>query len=220
MRRTPSPPPMRDQGARYNASQAALVATKIDGGIVAMVGGVDYRRSQFNRATDSLRQPGSSFKIFVYSTAMEMLGYKPTTMVSDRPVCIGDWCPQNFERSFGGSMSLLRRLCRIDQHGRRQPVDQDRAAADRRYGAQDGHHRRFPGDPLAGARASRRSRRSTWRRPMRWPPTTASRPRPTASPGSRRCRARWSMNTTTMRRANGCGASRRCSTCTSSCAPW
>jgi len=98
---------MRDQGARYNASQAALVSTKIDGGIVAMVGGVDYSQSQFNRATDALRQPGSSFKIFDYSTAFEMLDYKPTTIVSDRPVCIGDWCPQNFERSFGGSMSLL-----------------------------------------------------------------------------------------------------------------
>ncbi|MGN6100966.1 MAG: transglycosylase domain-containing protein [Devosia sp.] len=98
---------MRDLGARYNATQAALVATQVDGAVVAMVGGVDYSKSQFNRATDSLRQPGSSFKIFDYSTAMEMLGYKPTTTVSDRPVCIGDWCPQNFERSFGGSMSLL-----------------------------------------------------------------------------------------------------------------
>jgi penicillin-binding protein 1A len=97
---------IRDQGARYNASEAALVATNIDGGIVAMVGGVDYGRSQFNRATDSQRQPGSSFKIFVYSTAMEMLGYKPTTIVSDRPVCIGDWCPRNFEGNFGGDLPL------------------------------------------------------------------------------------------------------------------
>ena len=97
---------VRDQGPQYNASEAALVATGIDGAIVAMVGGVDYSTSKFNRATDALRQPGSSFKIFDYSTAMEMLGYKPTTMVSDRPVCIGDWCPQNFERSYGGSMSL------------------------------------------------------------------------------------------------------------------
>jgi len=97
----------RDLGARYHATQAALVATEINGAIVAMVGGVDYSKSQFNRATDSLRQPGSSFKIFDYSTAFEMLGYKPSTIVSDRPVCIGDWCPQNFERSFGGKMSIL-----------------------------------------------------------------------------------------------------------------
>jgi penicillin-binding protein 1A len=97
---------MRDLGQRYHASQAALVATDIHGAIVAMIGGVDYSQSQFNRATDSLRQPGSSFKIFDYSTAFEMLGYKPSTQVSDRPVCIGDWCPRNFERSFGGQMSI------------------------------------------------------------------------------------------------------------------
>jgi penicillin-binding protein 1A len=97
----------RDYGARYHATQAALVATETSGAIVAMVGGVDYSKSQFNRATDSLRQPGSSFKIFDYSTAFEMLGYKPSTVVSDRPVCIGDWCPQNFERTYGGNMSLL-----------------------------------------------------------------------------------------------------------------
>jgi penicillin-binding protein 1A len=96
----------RDLGDTFNATQAALVSTQIDGSIVAMVGGVDYSKSVFNRATDALRQPGSSFKIFDYSTAMEMFDYKPTTMVSDRPVCIGDWCPQNFERSYGGSMSL------------------------------------------------------------------------------------------------------------------
>jgi penicillin-binding protein 1A len=98
---------VRDQGPHFNASEAALVATTTEGGIVAMVGGVDYGRSQFNRATDSQRQPGSSFKIFVYSTAMEMLGYKPSTVVSDRPVCIGDWCPQNFEHGFLGDIPLI-----------------------------------------------------------------------------------------------------------------
>jgi penicillin-binding protein 1A len=97
---------IRDEGPRYNAHQAALVATDTTGAIVAMVGGVDYGKSQFNRATDSLRQPGSSFKIFDYSTALEMLDYKPTTKVSDRPVCIGNWCPQNYERTFNGTVSL------------------------------------------------------------------------------------------------------------------
>ncbi|MDR3475209.1 MAG: PBP1A family penicillin-binding protein [Devosia sp.] len=97
---------IRDFGTQYNASQAALVATDIGGAMVAMVGGVDYSTSKFNRATDAQRQPGSSFKIFVYSTAMEQLGYKPSTVVSDRPICIGDWCPQNFERSYMGSVPL------------------------------------------------------------------------------------------------------------------
>jgi penicillin-binding protein 1A len=98
---------VRDQGPHFNASEAALVATTTEGGIVAMVGGFDYGRSQFNRATDSQRQPGSSFKIFVYSTAMEMLGYKPSTVVSDRPICIGDWCPQNFEHGYLGDIPLI-----------------------------------------------------------------------------------------------------------------
>ena len=97
---------VRDLGPQYNANEAALVATDINGALVAMVGGVDYSTSKFNRATDALRQPGSAFKIFVYSTAMEQLGYKPSTIVSDRPVCIGNWCPQNFERNFQGALPL------------------------------------------------------------------------------------------------------------------
>jgi penicillin-binding protein 1A len=97
---------IRAGGARYNASQAALVATAIDGGVVAMVGGVDYGQSQFNRATDALRQPGSSFKIFVYSTAFQNIGYTPKTIISDQPICIGNWCVHNFERSYSGAMSL------------------------------------------------------------------------------------------------------------------
>ncbi|HTJ57007.1 MAG TPA: PBP1A family penicillin-binding protein [Devosiaceae bacterium] len=97
---------MRDLSERYHATQAAMVATTTEGAIVAMIGGVDYAKNQFNRATDSLRQPGSSFKIFDYSTAFEMLDYKPTTVVSDRPICIDGYCPQNFERSFSGNVSL------------------------------------------------------------------------------------------------------------------
>jgi penicillin-binding protein 1A len=97
---------VRDDGPAYHASEAALVATQIDGAIVAMVGGVDYGQSQFNRATDALRQPGSSFKIFDYSTAFENAGVTPKTIISDGPVCIGDWCVHNFERSYGGAMSL------------------------------------------------------------------------------------------------------------------
>ena len=58
-----------------------------------MVGGRDYGASQFNRATDALRQPGSSFKPYVYAAAF-MNGYKPTTTVADEPICLGNWCPQ------------------------------------------------------------------------------------------------------------------------------
>ena len=77
-----------------------------DGAVRALVGGRDYGASQFNRATASLRQPGSSFKPFVYAAAMQAGLYKPNTVVSDRPVCIGNWCPNNYGRSFAGSMPL------------------------------------------------------------------------------------------------------------------
>src|SRR5690606_29642613 len=64
-------------------------------------------KSQFNRAIVSNRQPGSSFKPFVYATAFEMLpDYSPSTKISDRPVCIGDWCPVNYGRNYKGSVSL------------------------------------------------------------------------------------------------------------------
>src|SRR5688500_5679434 len=76
-----------------------------DGAVRAMVGGRDYGESQFNRATDALRQPGSSFKPYVYAAALSN-GSKPTTIVVDRQTCIGNWCPQNYTRSFSGSMTL------------------------------------------------------------------------------------------------------------------
>jgi penicillin-binding protein 1A len=97
---------IRDNGEQAKISEGAMVVTEPNGAMRAMVGGVDYGKSQFNRAVVSNRQPGSSFKLFVYSTAFEELGLKPTSTISDRPVCIGDWCPQNFERAFAGQVSL------------------------------------------------------------------------------------------------------------------
>jgi penicillin-binding protein 1A len=97
---------IRESGEAAHITQGAMVATEPNGAIRAMVGGTDYAKSQFNRATDAGRQPGSSFKIFVYSTAFEELGMKPTSTVSDRPVCIAGWCPQNYERTFSGSVSM------------------------------------------------------------------------------------------------------------------
>jgi penicillin-binding protein 1A len=98
---------MREQGQAYNVTQAAMVVTEPDGEVRAMVGGVDYGKSQFNRAVSSLRQPGSSFKAFVYATAMEQLGMKPSSTVSTRTVCIGDYCPGNYEgESFAPTVTL------------------------------------------------------------------------------------------------------------------
>jgi penicillin-binding protein 1A len=102
---------LRQYGHEYHASQAASVIIDVDGGVRAMVGGRDYGQSQFNRATDALRQPGSSFKPYVYSTALAH-GFKPTSIVVDGPVCIGNWCPHNYSGGFSGSMTLTQALIR------------------------------------------------------------------------------------------------------------
>ncbi len=97
---------VRDSGEQYGVEQAAMVVTDTKGAVRAMVGGMDYGKSQFNRAIVSTRQPGSAFKIFVYSEAFEQLGLKPSDTISDRPVCIGDWCPQNYGRNYKGQITL------------------------------------------------------------------------------------------------------------------
>jgi penicillin-binding protein 1A len=83
-----------------------------DGSVRAMVGGRDYGESQFNRATDALRQPGSSFKPYVYAAALASGGFKPTSVVVDSPVCIGNWCPKNYSGGFSGSMTLTQAITR------------------------------------------------------------------------------------------------------------
>jgi penicillin-binding protein 1A len=102
---------LRQYGREYSARQAAAVLMEIDGTVRAMVGGRDYGLSQFNRATDALRQPGSSFKPYVYAAAFEN-GYKPTSIVRDEPICLGNWCPQNYGRSFSGAVTLTQALVR------------------------------------------------------------------------------------------------------------
>lgn len=92
-------------GRDYKVKQGGIVVMEPNGTVRAMVGGSDYGESQFNRATDALRQPGSSFKPFVYTVAL-MNGMKPSTMVQDAPICLGNWCPQNYGRSYMGSITL------------------------------------------------------------------------------------------------------------------
>ncbi|ULK96708.1 PBP1A family penicillin-binding protein [Bradyrhizobium sp. I71] len=102
---------LRQFGRDYHATQAATVVADLDGGIRAMVGGRDYGASQFNRATDAYRQPGSSFKPYVYTTAL-LNGYTPNSIVVDGPVCIGNWCPQNYGHSYSGSVTLTQAITR------------------------------------------------------------------------------------------------------------
>jgi penicillin-binding protein 1A len=97
---------LRESGEEYNVSQGALVSmAPEDGSVRAMVGGRDYGVSTFNRAVNALRQPGSSFKPYVYAVALEN-GYEPDKMVVDAPVSIGNWSPQNYGRSYKGRLSL------------------------------------------------------------------------------------------------------------------
>jgi penicillin-binding protein 1A len=102
---------LRQYGREYNAKQGATVLMDVDGAVRAMVGGRDYGESQFNRATDAMRQPGSSFKPYVYATAL-MNGFKPTSIVVDSPVCIGNWCPKNYGGGHAGAMTLTQALVR------------------------------------------------------------------------------------------------------------
>ena len=89
-----------------------MVVMEPDGALRAIVGGRDYGASQFNRATEALRQPGSSFKPYVYLTALMTGKFKPTTIVVDSPVCIGNWCPHNYGDSYAGSLPLANALAR------------------------------------------------------------------------------------------------------------
>lgn len=102
---------LRQFGRDYHATQAATVVSDLDGGIRAMVGGRDYGASQFNRATDAYRQPGSSFKPYVYTTAL-LNGFTPNSIVVDGPVCIGNWCPQNYGHSYSGPVTLTQAITR------------------------------------------------------------------------------------------------------------
>jgi penicillin-binding protein 1A len=85
--------------------QAALVAMRPDGRVVAMVGGKSYAETPFNRATQALRQPGSAFKLFVYLAAMRA-GWTPDSIIEDKPITIGDWSPENHDRIFRGPITL------------------------------------------------------------------------------------------------------------------
>jgi penicillin-binding protein 1A len=92
-------------GAKVAATQASLIAMSPDGAIRAMVGGRDYQASQFNRAVQAVRQPGSSFKPFVYLTALEK-GMRPDDHFNDGPTKIGNWQPHDFENRYLGDVTM------------------------------------------------------------------------------------------------------------------
>ena len=123
---------LRQYGPAYHADQSAMVILDPSNGAVrTIVGGRDYGASQFNRATDALRQPGSSFKPFVYLTALLTGKFTPQTIVVDGPVCIGDWCPHNFGGGYHGACAARHRAHAFAEFGRRQTLDRDRRSLSR-----------------------------------------------------------------------------------------
>ncbi len=92
-------------GKKRNVSQGAIISLSGSGAIRAMVGGRDYAKSQFNRAQDAKRQPGSAFKPFVFLASLEQ-GNSPVSMRHDGPIRIGNWQPENYNRKYQGPVSL------------------------------------------------------------------------------------------------------------------
>jgi penicillin-binding protein 1A len=101
---------LREFGPAYHAKQAATVVMDPTGAVRTIVGGRDYGGSQFNRATDAMRQPGSSFKPFVYLTALMSGRFHPSTMISGASLCIGNYCPHNFKNESAGNIPLVTAL--------------------------------------------------------------------------------------------------------------
>ena len=96
---------LKREGPALGVTQGALVAMRPDGSVVAMVGGRNYDASQFNRAVDAKRQPGSAFKLFVYLAALQN-GYRSDDTIDAAPIKVGQWEPENYGGRQYGRMTL------------------------------------------------------------------------------------------------------------------
>lgn len=96
---------LAEKGEAFGVSQAALVSMTPEGAVRALVGGKDYKASQFSRATQAKRQAGSAFKLFVFLGALEK-GYTPESTISDMAVHIGSWRPRNDHWQIKGELTL------------------------------------------------------------------------------------------------------------------
>lgn len=99
------------EGEKSGATEGAIVAIDHDGAVRAMVGGSDYAKTQYNRAVQALRQPGSAFKLFTYLAALES-GLAPSDRYIDQKVTVDDWSPKNYNGQFNGEMSAREAFAR------------------------------------------------------------------------------------------------------------
>ena len=162
--------------------EAALVAMDPnDGAIRALVGGFDFNRNKFNHATQAYRQPGSSFKPFIYSAALEK-GFTAATMINDAPLVIDaaetgsvPWEPKNFDGTFDGPIRLRTALTKSKNLVSIRILQAITPAV------RPGLHHPFRLRPQAasalpddGAGRRARSPRWRWRRATRCSPTAAT----------------------------------------------
>lgn len=102
---------LNKSGKTKNISEGAVVVMSPDGAVRAMVGGRNYARSQFNRATQARRQPGSAFKPVVFLSGLKA-GMKPSDIIPDAPVRVGKWEPSNFNGRYVGNVTMADGLAR------------------------------------------------------------------------------------------------------------
>ncbi|MBO6917081.1 MAG: penicillin-binding protein [Rhizobiaceae bacterium] len=102
---------LESNGEKFNVKEGAIVAIDAGGAIQVLIGGRNYATSQFDRASEALRQPGSAFKPFVYTAALEQ-GETPNSIRNDAPVRIGKWTPQNYDEKYRGPVTLNEALAK------------------------------------------------------------------------------------------------------------
>ena len=178
-------------GTKDVVSQGALVAMATDGAVKAMVGGRDYNESQFNRATQAQRQPGSAFKPFVYLAGLEA-GLRPEDRFVDGPIQIGNWRPRNYTNKYLGEMSVAEGLAQsintiAVQVAQRAGIPNVIAVANRLGIASD------LARDASIALGTNEVNLWSWCRPTRRSPMAATACLPTASPRSATAQARSSI---------------------------
>lgn len=102
---------LKIEGTTHNANQGALVSIDHDGAVRAMVGGANYAKSQYNRSTQALRQPGSAFKLFSYLAALET-GLKTSDRFIDQKITVEGWSPKNYNGRYNGEMTAREAFAR------------------------------------------------------------------------------------------------------------